>query len=425
MALKKANQGKSNIRRGSDIIRRDSLIGRQHGEESDVEISPSSQNIKSTNDTPNMNGDRLSLPAKFISSSEEDSSVDSHVSDVKTNSSDDTHSSAIETPSDIDNISLGSFTDDSVESKEKNKIDVVSHIYVETTPFKTHIKENENESQGIILLNSRVEPINGDKSSSSVDIDEDDDDSSSSSNSSNDTSSTETDSSSTSSSSGESSSSSYSTSSSSAGTNNAGDNNNDDTDIVRDNSHQSTVVHNDWITRKETRFCLPLPNSLIFHLKRFNYSTVSGRVEKLSGVMDIPAVLDVRTCCSSSTPITTIVDNCPETNDYFRYHLSGAIVHVDPIDDDNDHATNFGELLEGHYVAFVRDWKKKNNDDDDDDDDPRWIEIDDESVIRIVDAPNGSSERSSVPIDISSSCYAKEHRYATMVIYTRERCEIN
>jgi hypothetical protein len=132
--------------------------------------------------------------------------------------------------------------------------------------------------------------------------------------------------------------------------------------------------------------------------------------------MDIPAVLDVRTCCCY-TPITTTVD-CPETNDYFRYHLSGAIVHVDPIDDDNDHATNFGELQEGHYVAFVRDWKKKKKNDDDDD--PRWIEIDDESVIRIVDAPNGSSKRSSVPTDINSSCNAKEHRYATMVIYTRE-----
>ncbi len=184
--------------------------------------------------------------------------------------------------------------------------------------------------------------------------------------------------------------------------------NNDATDIVRDNCQQGTI-HNDWITRKETRFCLPLPNSLIFHLKRFNYSTVSGRVEKLSGVMDIPAVLDVRTCCCSSTPITTV--DCPEANDYFRYHLSGAIVHVDPIDDDNDHATNFGELQEGHYVAFVLDWNNNNDDDG-------WIEIDDECVIRIVD-PNGTSE-SSVPIDISSSCNAKEHCYATMVIYTCE-----
>lgn len=439
MALKKANQGTTKIiRRGGDKIRHDSLMERHHGRGSrrqlsdteggqneidvatevvltgddnkfiDEESSPSSRGIKMTNKTPKMKGDWLSLPAKYISSSEEDSSVDSHVSDVNTNSSDDTHSSAIETPSDIDNISLGSFTDDSVDSKEKTNSDAVSHNYV--APILC-LQDEENVDKDKETMPSTTR----DDSYSSGD--NDDDDNSSSSNSSDNTSSTETDSS-RSSSSEESSSSSYSTSSSSVGNNNAGDNvtatDNNNNGCSRDSCRQVTI-HNDWITRKETRFCLPLPMSLIFHLKRFDYSTISGQVEKLSGFMDIPSVLDIRTCCSSAATAATVDSSQREASSNFRYHLSGAIVHVDPIDDDNDPATNFGELIEGHYVTFVRDW---NNDDDD----PRWIEIDDEFV-RMVDDP--SSSNSSVPTDISASSNAKEqHRYATMVIYTRECARI-
>ena len=439
MALKKANQGTTKIiRRGGDKIRHDSLMERHHGRgsrrqlseneggQNEIDVatevvltgdddkfmvheksSPSSRGINMTNKTPKMKGDWLSLPAKFISSSEEGSSVDSHVSDVNTNSSDDTHSSAIETPSDIDNISLGSFTDDSVDSKEKTNIDAVSHNYVAPI-LCLHDEENVDKDK------ETMPSTTIDDSSSSGD--NDDDENSSSSNSSDNTSSTETDSSS-SSSSEESSSSSCSTSSSSVGNNNAGDNvtatDNNNNGCSRDSCRQVTI-HNDWITRKETRFCLPLPMSVIFHLKRFDYSTISGQVEKLSGFMDIPSVLDIRTCCSSAATAATVDSSQREASNNFRYHLSGAIVHVDPIDDDNDPATNFGELIEGHYVTFVRDW---NNDDDD----PRWIEIDDEFV-RMVDDP--SSSNSSVPTDISASSNAKEHRYATMVIYTRECAKI-
>lgn len=435
MALKKANQVTFNkIHLGGDKIRHDFLMERHHGrgsrrqlseteggrneidvltevvltgddnkfmvhEESIVKIFPSSQGINLSNDTPNvMNSGRLSLPAKCISSSEEDSSVDTHVSNVNTNSSDDTHSSAIETPSDIDNISLGSFTDDSVDSKEAINSDAaVSHNYV-VTILCLQDKANVDREKETTPLTTLIT-----ESSSSED---DNDDTSFNSNSSDVTSSTETDSSSSSSTgeSSSSSSSSYSTSSSSVG-NTAGDNI-DAGDII-----DESIIHNNWITRKETRFCLPLPVSLIFHLKRFDYSTISGQVEKLSGFMDIPAVLDIRTCCSFAATAAATVDlSQREANNYFRYHLSGAIVHVDPIEDDNDQAANFGELVEGHYVTFVRDWNNNY---------PRWIEIDDEFVC-IVDPPNSSNSNSPVPIDISALSTAKEHRYATMVIYTRE-----
>ena len=401
-------------------------------------------------------GGLLLLPSdsgSSCSSSDEESSVDSHVSSVKTNSSDDksfqTKSSAIETPSDIDDISLGSFTDDSfVDGDEKSDIqtaiqinDVAPGPVEEATALDKRMKENEKDPLGMevdYIAGPASKPpaiklINYKSPSSSSDESESNDsgDDSSSSDSDDDSSSTEEDSSSSSS---EESSSTLSTTSSKS-KNRIGERTDAApstipvADIVGCSDNSSCQSNaNEWITRKETRLCVPLPRSLIFHLKRFEYSTVSGRVEKLHGAMEIPAELDVTACSTATTPL--------------RYCLTGAIVHVDPIE--NDHEAEFGVASEGHYVTIIRSKLSggtRENDDPQGKGDNLWTEFDDDYVSTVDSDNDTSSSPCQVPkaisgCDVTKSGQvkgddgktttkignAKERRYATLVVYSRA-CE--
>jgi len=403
-------------------------------------------------------GGLLLLPSDSGSScsfSDEESSVDSHVSSVKSNSLDEnsfqTKSSAIETPSDIDDISLGSFTDDSfVDGDEKRDIqtaiqfnDVAPGPVEEATALDKRMKENEKDPLGMEVDSNAgpaskppsIKLINYNSPSSSSDESESNDsgDDSSSSDSDDDSSSTEEDSSSSSS---EESSSTLSTTSSKS-KNHIGEHTDatlstipvTDIDKCSDNgSYQCNA--NEWITRKETRLCVPLPRSLIFHLKRFEYSTVSGRVEKLHGAMEIPAELDVTACSTVTTPL--------------RYCLTGAIVHVDPIE--NDHEAEFGVASEGHYVTIIRSKMPttggtRENDDPQGKGDNLWTEFDDDYVGIVDSDEDTSSSPCQVPkaisgCDVTKSGQvkgddgktitkignAKERRYATLVVYSRS-CE--
>jgi len=443
------------------------------------------------------------------SSSEEESSVDSHVSSVDTDSVSDvdsgkgsgrvrggddnisfsTHSSAIDTPPDIDDLSLGSFTDDSLSDAEEKKdednvilLDDDKDKLPEEEALAAAPKEDIKADEEVVKEDPKgmeVAPSESSTSYSAV-TDSNSDNSSSSSSSSNSSSGS-------SSSSSSSSSATSSTDSSSSSTGDSSDDDDDDgtssssssenfTNAVsaaipsaddeynenkspHHNNHNATHLHNkknEWITRKETRLAQhpSLPQSLIFHLKRFEYSPTLGRVEKLSGVVDVPEVLDVKNCCLVSPDDEKKKEVC-----CYRYRLSGAIVHVDPMEKEEE--VEFGEASEGHYVTFISSSAPTpssaattNSADDSKEDDPQdkkkdvsvWTEIDDEFV-RTVDSPSGDTsddhqhtalkilsgcnnvvsnnvEKTSSSADSSTKTKEKERRYATLVVYSRD-CQCN
>jgi hypothetical protein len=212
-----------------------------------------------------------------------------------------------------------------------------------------------------------------------------------------------------------------------------------DIDGCNDNCSHSCGNVNEWITRKVTRLCAPLPKSLIFHLKRFEYSIASGRVEKLPGRVDVPAELDVTSCSTGSGSTTTVQPpGHPSSDDVYRYRLTGAIVHVDPKEDEDD---DFGMASEGHYVTFVRSSLPDDRTMDKDGEyHHSWTEIDDGIVRHVHPTDDGdSSTPTTVPAvpdaicgcDVTKSGRAEkgdggklgnvvvERRYATLVVYTR------
>ena len=430
------------------------------------------------------------------SSSEEESSLDSHVSSVDTDTTSEenaedkddesfsTRSSAIETPSDIDNLSLGSFTDSEAESDEKknNDVEVLHAVTHEKATCDGESLETNNED-GKQYQNGREVGQQSESCNSSVDIDDsvliadgsgvgvsrvkdekenrketemdpsttpitaiidfdtEDDTGAIRCNADDSTSSTTTTTSSASSTSTSSYSSIDDTSStdSSCPTSSSSsvddDDDNDDSDEI-DNPRQDKSTG--WITRKETRLRHPLPQSLIFHLKRFEYSAATGRVEKLAVAVDVPPKLNVRAFCSDLTPSISAqhdTTNTLETKDSccYTYFLSGAIVHVDQKEMEDE--IEFGRVTEGHYVTFLRPLSSRvsatsGNDPNHDEREEgigAWTEIDDE-MIRVVDSESDST------LDVLSGCdtynksavapssksYQKEcSRYAMLLVYSR------
>lgn len=369
--------------------------------------------------------------------SDSDSSMDSKVPSADNEpsvASSETHSSAIDTPSDIDNLSLGSWTDS--EADEEKKTDS-EHFIKDVSPVVRAEESDANavaqgpsieekeESCNVVpseIAHSEcsnsvlgVSALNSGPSSSS------DDDSSTSSSASSSTSSTGSDS--TSSTDSSSTSSSSLSSSSSDSSSSDGDVDGKESGAYNNNSNKRI----EWTTRKETRFCQPLPRNLIFHLKRFAF-TQSGHGEKLAGPLDIPEELNLRTCCleqqrDNGEPSTIEQQYC--------YQLTGALVHVDPVlsDDEKDHL-EYGAMSEGHYVTFIR---KSTADKQDN---GTWIELDDEFVRLVGSSGDGASTDTALKLlsgcDVSNneeSCKSssrkrvvkeKERRYATLVVYSRK-----
>jgi hypothetical protein len=144
-------------------------------------------------------------------------------------------------------------------------------------------------------------------------------------------------------------------------------------------------------------------------------------VEKLPGKVEIPAELDVRAWSSNTTP--------QQSDNNFRYCLTGAIVHVDPIED--EHEAEFGVSPEGHYITFLRSSLPTREDDDPQDKrDNLWTEIDDDFVCIVDSDHDTSASQYPVPKEISGCDVikklgnAKERRYATLVVYSRS-CDGN
>jgi len=396
------------------------------------------------------------------SSSDDDSSVDDHVSSVDTDTTsedgdineqqetggtkkddDDLHSfstksSDIDTPENIDDLSLGSFTDDSelsdvkvnllveggadMEGDTGNTADVLQN---ETTMAQPPTVEEEGPKedlaaalkQDLSAINDNdkndpkgmeVEPPSLGSTSYSAVSDSNSDDSSSSSSSDSSTSG-----SSSSSSSGDTSSSDSSSSDSSDDDDDGkpdttvaaavlSNTDTDDESISSSDTWQSQPT-NEWVTRKETRF-ETLPQSLVFHLKRFEYSPTLGRVEKLSGEVSIPQVLDVKACSLVNTDEKK--DKGGDTS--YQYRLTGGIVHVDPEEDEED--VEYGQTSEGHYVTFIckSSLEEKKN---------VWTEIDDE-VVRTSETDSALKILSGY--ESSSDKKEKDRRYATLVVYTRD-----
>lgn len=366
------------------------------------------------------------------SESEEESSMDSHVSSVDTDSSnekvggnedDETNSSDIDTPSDFEDLSLGSFTDDSLSDAEVKKIDDTPKILMiddqdeSRTVEKSYVKEATPVKD--VLQSTSPTPTDFSAVSDSASSDQSTSCDSSTSNDSSDSSSTDSSDDSTSTSSSD----------------EKDDNLPTGIAIAKNEVSQGKP---EWITRKETRFCNPLPNSIIFHLKRFEYSQTLGRVENLPGELNVPRELDLKSCCSVDQSGGVLRSCC------FQYGLSGAIVHVDPLEDKQE--AEYGQASEGHYVTFVRTTEPFINVEDGTDEDNTadgssrnrrkdkgWYEMDDELVqpvdkgtTNIIDEDNQLIE--SLPDDhwalkVMSGCDVmkkeKERRYATLVVYSR------
>jgi len=405
----------------------------------DIEVSYTTSNPINSDDE---------ISHVFSDESNSESSLDSKVpsaDDEPSVASSETHSSAIDTPSDIDDISLGSWTDSEADEEKKNDDEpLITDIYPVIRAQECHdakatanadekavspsVQEKAEASDVVpteiahsVCSNSvlAVSTLNSDSASSSSD------DSSTSSSSSSSTSSTGSDSTSSTDSSSTSSSSSSSDSSSSdrdaaiiEGTENY-----DEENIAYNNN---STKKKEWTTRKETRFCQPLPRSLIFHLKRSTF-TPAGHGEKLPGSLDIPEELNLRTCCLEQQQ-----DDDESSSEHYCYQLTGALVHVDPVlsEDEKDHL-DYGAMSEGHYVTFIcksAENKQGNK---------TWIELDDEFV-RVVGS-SGDESSADTALNVLSGCdvsnneescgtstsskrvvKGKERRYATLVVYSRK-----
>jgi hypothetical protein len=423
-----------------------------------------------------------------VSSVDTDTTSEENAED-KDDESFSTRSSAIETPSDIDNLSLGSFTDSEAESDEKKNNDV--EVFHAMTPAVNiaHGKaicdgesletNNEDEKQyqngrevgqqsesrssvvdidnGVLIADgsgvgvSRVKDEKENRKETEmdpsttptkaiIDFDIEDDTGAIRCNVDDSTSFTTTTTSSASSTSTSSYSSTDDTSStdsscptsSSSSVDDVEDENSDDIDNPQQNKSSG------WITRKETRLRHPLPRSLIFHLKRFEYSAATGRVEKLAGAVDVPPTLNVSACCLDSSSSISAQHDTTDTlenmkNCCYTYFLSGAIVHVDQKEMEDE--IEFGRVSEGHYVTFLHPLSLRvsatsGNDPSHDEREEgigAWTEIDDE-MIRVVDSESDST------LDVLSGCYTynksavapssksyqKEcSRYAMLLVYSR------
>jgi len=113
-------------------------------------------------------------------------------------------------------------------------------------------------------------------------------------------------------------------------------------------------------------------------------------VEKLPGQFDVPEELDLRTLCleQKENSADDMIELC------YRYQLSGAIVHVDPVEEEEEAV--YGEASEGHYVTFVRSsadttpsTSSTTTDPPQDKNDSSvttWIELDDDVVRTVSDS---------------------------------------
>ena len=189
----------------------------------------------------------------------------------------------------------------------------------------------------------------------------------------------------------------------------------------------------EWTTRKETRFCQPLPRSLIFHLKRFAF-TPSGHGEKLPGALDIPEELNLRSCCLEQQQQ---ISGDESNDEQYCYQLTGALVHVDPVlDKDEQDQLEHGAMSEGHYVTFIcKPTEEKNNKQDM----KTWIELDDEFVRVLGSQDSCDTSSTDTALNVLSGCdvskneetcgtstsskrvvKGQERRYATLVVYSRK-----
>jgi hypothetical protein len=468
---------KSEASAGSDG---NNALGMENGTLSGMEIDALAEDDDQQDDAE----DEAQSPSE-CSSSEEESSVDSHVSSVDTDTSskenvkneerdDDsfsTRSSAIETPPDIDNLSLGSFTDSDLELDEKEDNDnAVIRVtvpavksasdkvkdmeesletmdeYQEGSEFASDIDESKflvvNSGDGLStakkVIESQEETQIGPSAIATaafIDFDADKDTGAIRCNVNESTSSSTTTTSSASSTTSYSSTDdTSSTDSARSSSDDSSISTSDDDELDIDNSQQDMTAAG-WITRKETRLRLPLPQSLIFHLKRFEYSATTGRVEKLTGSVDIPHKLNVRGCCLDRTvtnltkhDISTMRDDMHSC--CFEYYLSGAIVHVDPKEMEDE--IEFGRVSEGHYVTLLHSPSSRatsitDNDPNHyerEDEVGTWTEIDDE-MIRIVRSESETTHSRHPALDTICGCDKyyngtdSECRCAMLLVYSR------
>ena len=363
--------------------------------------------------------------------------------------SSETHSSAIDTPSDIDDISLGSWTDSEAGDEEKKNeneplIRNISPVVRAQESNDADADADANAAEGVSFsvqdkteTNSNVVPkevahsvCSNSYSAVSDSIDDsassNDDDSSASSSSSSSSSSTGSDSTS----------STDSSSTSSSGSSSS------DRDVAiigvtesdeKSNAYSNSIKMQEWTTRKETRFCQPLPRSLIFHLKRFAF-TPSGHGEKLPGALDIPEELNLRSCCLEQQQQ---ISGDESNDEQYCYQLTGALVHVDPVlDKDEQDQLEHGAMSEGHYVTFIcKPTEEKNNKQDM----KTWIELDDEFVRVLGSQDSCDTSSTDTALNVLSGCdvskneetcgtstsskrvvKGQERRYATLVVYSRK-----
>lgn len=133
-------------------------------------------------------------------------------------------------------------------------------------------------------------------------------------------------------------------------------------------------------------------------------------MEPVPATLDIPAFLELQSCC--------LDQGCKSSDDElnaccYKYHVVGAIVHVVP--KDNEEAL-YGESTEGHYVTFVN--KASSTVES-----PSWFEIDDSEVNKVDQDTCRELSQSELALKVMSGCNVtgkeQERRFATMVVYSR------
>jgi ubiquitin C-terminal hydrolase len=103
------------------------------------------------------------------------------------------------------------------------------------------------------------------------------------------------------------------------------------------------------------RCCIKrLSNTLIFHLKRFDFDYATGRKQKLNSYFHFPIFLNMKRWTKEGLGKNELstkgkaADSTVEENpdDYYQYELVGVLVHT-------------GNAEDGHYYSFIKERQKK------------------------------------------------------------------
>ncbi|KAJ5074266.1 ubiquitin carboxyl-terminal hydrolase [Anaeramoeba ignava] len=141
-----------------------------------------------------------------------------------------------------------------------------------------------------------------------------------------------------------------------------------------------------------------LPNTLIIHLKRFEYNSSISQSSRINSYFEFPFKLDMAPYTIKKQPENG--QNYP--NEYFEYNLVGVVIHS-------------GRVDSGHYYSFIQDRIQKTGDKAHNPE--NWLEFNDTKV-SLFDI-NTLEENSFGEIEIDGSVIKKKPYSAYILFYER------